>query len=515
MKKRLIIPVSALLVTTSILLLLAIFKLYTEAEKVQRSIFASEMLSAGSSMVNKIDAVLKGDTIDDFYMEDRGDESATLFRKYSKKFILDSLSQKAIGMIRSTISFTENDVPVTQYDTTYFDTTYLDLFPYTPTQWQTDFEVAPIDNSSVIGNSKKREKKDLIEMDSNTTSLLNRDFLNRIIKESLGNIAQKYQFDFALYNELTGRFVVLPSTTAPEVILKSEYIFSLKQSDRYYAPHYLIIHFPLERGIYFQMMKSIALLILFFLGIILVISGLTLYYLYRQKKLTDVRNDFINNITHEFKTPIATISLACEAMADKEIIEDTATREAYASIIRDENERLKNMVNNILQLAQLKKGQLKINVEKFNIHELIKSVTESVALQISSRNGVLALKLEARNPIIFGDKTHIENVIINLVENAIKYSKESPDINISTQNDKKYLVISVKDHGIGITKKNTKKIFEEFYRISKGNVHDTKGFGMGLDYVKKVLSLHGGNITVESELNKGSVFTLYLPNKKE
>ena len=513
MRKRLIIPVSVLLVATSILLLLSIFKLYTEAEKVQRSIFVSEVFHAGESVVNKIDAVLKGDSIEGFYSEVRNHEDATVFRKYAKKYILDSLSRKPIGMVRSTISYTENDVLITQYDTTYFDTTYLELLPYNPTQWTTDFDAVSDNSPSVIRPSST--KKDLLEMDSNTMTLLNQEFLHRIIKESLGDIAQKYQFDFALYNELTGRFVVLPSISSPEVILKSGYIFSLKKSDRYHAQHTIIIYFPLERGIYFQMMKSIALLILFFLGVILIISGLTLYYLYRQKKLTDVRNDFINNITHEFKTPIATISLACEAMTDKGIIEEPAVREAYVSIIRDENERLKNMVNNILQLAQLKKGQLKINVEKVNIHELIKSVTESVALQISSRNGVLSLKLEAKNPIVFGDKAHIENAIINLVENAIKYSKESPDIKIATQNDKKYLVISVKDHGIGISKKNKKKIFGEFYRVSKGNVHDTKGFGMGLDYVKKVLSLHGGNITVESELNKGSVFTLYLPNKKE
>lgn len=518
MRKRLIIPIICLLALTAILLLVAIFKLYTEAEKVQRSIFASEVLSAGDDIVNKIDAVLKGDSIPAKTEQPilSSDSVPTVFHKYSKKFLLDSATRTPIGVIRSIMSYTEKNIFVTQYDTTYFDTNYRKNFPFMPSQWETDFDVSQFeDKRSGARNNRYKKDINLIEMDSSTMELLNRDFLNRIIKESLGDIAQKHEFDFALYNAFTTQFVVPPSIVSPEVILKSEYIFSLKNSDRFIAPHYLILFFPAERGIYFEMMKTISLLILFFLSIILIISAFTLFYLHRQKKTTDVRNDFINNMTHEFKTPIATISLACEAIADESTVEDAAAKMAYVSIIKDENERLKNMVNNILQLAQLKKGQLKMNIEKFDLHQLIKSVTESVALQISSNNGILRVKLDAPNPLIFADKTHIENCLINLVENAIKYSKKNPEIEICTQSDKKNMIISIKDNGIGIAKKNIKRIFNEFFRVTKGNIHDSKGFGMGLDYVKKIVSLHGGSITVKSEINKGSTFTLYLPIKKE
>lgn len=519
MRKRLIIPISILLIITAIMLVIAIFKLYTEAEKVQKSIFASEILSAGDEMVNKIDAVLKGDTANMPFMEInavKNDSMPTVFHKYARKFLLDTNNLKPIGVIRSTISYTEKNVFLSSYDTTYFDTNYRKNFPYLPSKWEADFEASQFEDKR-SGRRTNRYKLDinLIEMDSNTVALLNRDFLNRIIKESLGDIGRQYKYDFALYNAFTTTFVVPPEFTDPEEILKSEYIFSLKKSDKFLAPHYLILYFPAERGIYFQMMGTIALLIIIFLAVILIISGFTLFYLHKQKKITDVRNDFVNNMTHEFKTPIATISLACEAITDESTMEDTATKRAYVSIIKDENERLKNMVNNILQIAQLKKGQLEMNIEKFDIHMLIKSIAESVSLQVTSNNGTLLLKLDAASPDVFADRTHIENCVINLVENAIKYSKHNPLIEIGTRKERKYFVVYVKDNGIGIAKKNIKRIFQEFYRVTKGNIHNTKGYGMGLDYVKKIVYLHGGYITVKSELNKGSIFTLYLPIKKD
>jgi len=517
MKRKLIIPTSILLIITAIMLVVTIFKLYTEAEKVQRSIFASEVLSAGEEIIGKIDAVMQGDTLPVTIesLENKNDSTPAVYHKYSKKFMLDSASAKPIGVIKSTISYTAKTIFITESDTIYFDTNYRKNFKFTPPVWDEEMDYSKFEDK----NEKARKNKykldiNLIEMDSSTTNLLNKEFLNRIIKESLGAVTIDANFYFALYNAFTTNFVVAPTITTPENILQSEYVFALKKSDKFIAPHYLILYFPAERGIYFQRMGAIAILIISFLTIILIISGLTLYYLYRQKKIADVRNDFINNMTHEFKTPIATISLACEAIEDESVLEDKETKIAYISIIRDENNRLKNMVNNILQIAQLKKGQLKMDIERFDIHELIKNIAESVSLQITSNYGHLSLILNATNHFIFADKAHIENCIINLVENAIKYSKTNSEIEIRTENDKKNLVISVKDNGIGISKKNQKKIFHEFYRVSKGNVHNTNGYGMGLDYVKKIVSLHDGSITVESEINKGSIFTLYLPIKK-
>lgn len=296
-------------------------------------------------------------------------------------------------------------------------------------------------------------------------------------------------------------------------MLHSDYVFRLKYNEKVSSPHYIILYFPGERSIFLQRMSTIVGLILCLLFISFTFTFVSLYSYYRQKKLSEVTNEFTNNMTHEFKTPISTISLACEALSDPNLHSDAAMREAYISIINDENERLKNMVSNILQIARLKKGQVKMDVELLDIHELIHKVTDSLALQIKSSNGSLNFALNADDPTVFGDRQHLSNVIINLIENAIKYSIEKPDILINTQLKDKYLMISVTDHGIGIPKKSLGEIFNNFYRVPKGNVHNVKGYGLGLGYVKKIINLHKGKIQVQSEEGKGSTFTIYLPKK--
>jgi two-component system phosphate regulon sensor histidine kinase PhoR len=226
-----------------------------------------------------------------------------------------------------------------------------------------------------------------------------------------------------------------------------------------------------------------------------------------------VTNDFINNVTHEFKTPIATISLACEVLADPTMLEDKDIRASYVEIINDENNRLKDMVTTVLETAQLRKGQIKMNVELIDMHELIQKITDSFALMITSSNGSLTVALNADNFHIFGDRTHLTNSITNLIENGIKYSTDSPEILVNTLSDEKYFVISVSDKGIGIPQKAITKIFDNFYRVPHGNIHNVKGYGLGLGYVKKIVHLHHGKIEVQSEEGKGSTFTLFLPLK--
>ena len=514
MKKRVIFSVALVLGIASFMLVVTIFQLYKEAEKVQRSIFTSEVLSAGSQVINKIDNLLKGDTLLALEMRKEIDDSTAfvVLQKHAKKFLLDSARLHPVGVIRTTISYMRNDVVITNYDTVYFDTTYNKTFAAYNFPWENDISLT--DFTDVISKNRSKKHIDLIEMDTNTINLLNEQYLNRIIKEALQETNINADFDFALYNAVTTQFVVLPRIVTPETILKSEFVFSLKPLERCSAPHYLIIYFKAERRIFFQRMSTITSLITLLMTIIAIFSSYTLYHLYRQKKISEIKNDLINNMTHEFKTPISTISLACEALSDKDMLTNDQTRSTYISIIDDENERLKKMVNNILQLAQLKKGQLKIEVEKFDIHELIKHICDNFSLQISSKNGKIFQYLYAQNPFIFADITHIENVIINLIENAIKYSPENPAIVIRTANEKKNIVISIADKGIGISKKNQKKIFHEFYRISSGNVHNTKGHGLGLVYVKKIIELHEGAVSVRSAPEQGSIFTIILPNKK-
>jgi len=298
-----------------------------------------------------------------------------------------------------------------------------------------------------------------------------------------------------------------------EKILQSDFIFSLKPSEKFLAPHYLIVYFPTERLILLKRNSFITILIIIFVSIMMLLFIMMLYLLYRQKRIADIKNDFINNMTHEFKTPLSTITLACEALSDENMISKKANRDSCISIISDENERLKLMVNNILQLAQLKKGQLSMYLEPCDMHELISHICNSFSLLIKSNNGEINQYLYAEHFHLMTDKMHIQNVIVNLIENGIKYSEEPPKIAVKTENDKKNLLISVSDTGIGMPKKSLKYIFHEFYRVSTGNIHNQKGQGLGLVYVKKIVDLLGGTISVKSEPDKGSTFCIALPIK--
>ena len=508
MRKRLLIPLLILISCIAIMLVMTIFQLYKEAEKVQRSIFVNEVLIAGETVLDKIDATLKNDTIALSSIHQVSPDSvpvSTVYKKFTNKFLLDSATQRPIGIINTTFDFNKDNTIYAVVDTLYFDTNYLASIQHFDEVWG--------NNNIHEGQMKmNKQQSQLMEMDSSDVMLLNRDFLYRIIKEALAEEKIYSSFDFALYNAYTANFVVSPMLVEKEEILQSEYLFKLKNNDKFIAPHYLILYFPYERSIFFQRMSTIVILIICFIILIMLICGATLTALYRQKRAADVKNDFINNMTHEFKTPISTISLACEAIEDKSL-NDPAAKMAYVSIIKVENIRLQKMVENILLTAQLNKGQLRMNVERVDVRALIEKILNNLSLQVISRGGKISSKLNANEHIIIADPVHIENIIVNLLENALKYSPEKPFIEIRTLNEGKNLIIEVEDHGIGIAKRETKRIFNEFYRVSQGNRHDTKGFGLGLGYVKKIVSLHHGSVSVKSELGKGSTFIVSLPIK--
>jgi two-component system, OmpR family, phosphate regulon sensor histidine kinase PhoR len=221
--------------------------------------------------------------------------------------------------------------------------------------------------------------------------------------------------------------------------------------------------------------------------------------------------DFISNMTHEFKTPVSTISLACEALSDKDIVKTESMYRTYISVISEENKRLGGLAEKILRTALLEKGQVKLKRESVNIHALIQAVAKKFFLQIEQKGGQIKTDFQAKQICVYADKDHLTNVISNLLDNAIKYTFTTPMIIVKTEDREKAISICVMDNGIGISKSNQKKIFENFYRVSSGNVHDVKGFGLGLTYVKSIIEKHGGSIIVESELNKGSKFTIVLP----
>lgn len=239
--------------------------------------------------------------------------------------------------------------------------------------------------------------------------------------------------------------------------------------------------------------------------------GYSIYILFRQKKLSDMQKDFINNMTHEFKTPLYTIMVTTDLLKQPEVSVDKSISRNYLDIIRQEADRLKLQIERILQVASSDKEKLKLERESVDIHSCIRKASDAAATLLSSKNGEIVYQLDATHPVIRGDRMHLENIIYNLIENAIKYSDKQPDIKIRTWNNGRQLHISVEDNGMGIDSSQLKKIFKKFYRVSTGNKHDVKGFGLGLSYVREITHAHRGKIHVSSTKGKGSTFELVIP----
>lgn len=246
-------------------------------------------------------------------------------------------------------------------------------------------------------------------------------------------------------------------------------------------------------------------------AIIIILFQISARTILKQSTIDMMKTEFINNMTHEIKTPIATIGLACEMLKDNTVDNNESIRSNFVNIISDENRRMQMLIETILQNAKMSNKNFAINRKDVNLHEVINKTANSFKLTLDSKAGEFQIHLEAQSPIIFADELHITNLIYNLLDNAIKYSKESPKIDIRTRSDNNSITLSVKDNGIGISKENLKHIFEKFYRVPTGNVHNVKGFGIGLNYVSQVVSLHNGKIAVESELGVGSSFHITLP----
>ncbi len=264
------------------------------------------------------------------------------------------------------------------------------------------------------------------------------------------------------------------------------------------------------------LIPRIAISIIFTL-IILTAFFLTVYTMLKQKKLGEIKNDFINNMTHEFKTPLATISLAVDALRNDKVMGSPEKIGYFTSIIKEENQRMNRQVETILKASQLEKNEVELNVKPLHLHEIIENVMDNFALQLETKNGEADLQLDATNDFIDGDEVHITNLVNNLIDNATKYSKVNVPLHltIQTSSDSKNLYFKVTDNGIGMSKETAKRVFEKFYRAHTGNLHNVKGFGLGLSYVQSMVQAHHGTVKVESTLGKGSTFTISLPLKKQ
>jgi len=352
------------------------------------------------------------------------------------------------------------------------------------------------------------------QISSNYYTVLINDTVNPYLLESLlrnefteRNI--RINFEYVIYDCFTdsivfGDYISIDDTEKDQLQTKSYNMVWDKDG------HYFGIYFPSKES-YIMSKMGIWVFSSAVILIIIIFFAYTINIILKQKKLSEIKNDFINNITHEFKTPISTISLSAEVLLNPKIIEQPERLRNYAKIIQQENNRLKNQVDKVLQLATLEDSKLKLENEKIDIHELIKTATESFNLIIKERNGDLKTILQAEKFIILGDKIHIANTLHNLIDNAIKYSAEQPQIMIETSDYKGYISISVQDNGRGIPKEAQKNIFDKFYRAPTGDVHDIKGFGLGLNYVKTIVEAYKGSVRLISKENEGTTFVIKLP----
>ena len=272
------------------------------------------------------------------------------------------------------------------------------------------------------------------------------------------------------------------------------------------------IHFPGKKDYIFD---SVRFMIpsMIFTFVLLVTFIFTIYIVFRQKKLTEMKNDFINNMTHEFKTPISTISLAAQMLKDPAVGKSPTMFQHISGVINDETKRLRFQVEKVLQMSMFDRQKATLKNKELDANELIAGVINTFTLKVERYNGKIESELKATNSAIFADEMHITNVIFNLMDNAVKYKRPDADLQLTvkTWNEPGKLMISIQDNGIGIKKENLKKIFEKFYRVHTGNLHDVKGFGLGLAYVKKIIMDHKGTIRAESELNVGTKFIIALP----
>ena len=277
---------------------------------------------------------------------------------------------------------------------------------------------------------------------------------------------------------------------------------------------FLSIIVPHQKGLIWREMIWFILGAIVFTIIITTAFFITVRTLLKQKKLSEIKSDFINNMTHEFKTPLATISLAVDALKNDKVSGNKEKTDYFTGIIKEENKRMNKQVETILQAALLDKKEVQLNMKRLLAHDIIINVLNNIGLQVEEKGGKIDVELEAENDLIMADEVHFTNVINNLLDNAVKYSKDNLHIKLSTKNAGNHLKIKIEDNGIGMNKETLHRIFEKFYRAHTGNVHNVKGFGLGLSYVKTMIDAHHGTIKAESVLGKGSSFTISLPLPK-
>lgn len=331
-----------------------------------------------------------------------------------------------------------------------------------------------------------------------------------ILKNNLKEKGIEQPFELGIISE-NGKLLSVTASADSFSLANSKIQARLFPGDIIPQDNFLFINFPDKRAYVFRQIWLPVLSSVLFIGVVIFCFVYAIRVIIRQKNLSEIKNDFINNMTHEFKTPIATVSLAVEALQDPELLNQESFRKRYLSIIRDENKRLGGQVEKVLQAATLEKKEFSLKFEYVDLSELLENAKSQFELQVENKGGKITLENRMTDPNLMSDAYHLAHILNNLLDNANKYTKESPIIHIKAWDQNGFVFVSIQDNGIGMSKEATKKIFDKFYRVPTGNIHDVKGFGLGLSYVKTIMEAHKGEISVSSEPGKGSIFTIKLP----
>ena len=381
-------------------------------------------------------------------------------------------------------------------------------------------------NFSKLGNTDGRSKLVELErkqMDQSSLPLDQRisiELLEGLLEFEFQQRGISADYKYQVVSDQTGIIINNGSFFIPEEnfsssgmmdnqLLSSSYPVTLFPDDG--DPGKLLVHFPTRTSLIWSSAWKTLLASIIFTSLILFCFIYTVLVIFRQKQVSEMKTDFINNMTHEFKTPIATISLAADSIMSPVIAGNADKVKRFADIIRQENKRMNNQVEKVLQMAVIDKREFKLKTTEINMHDVINQAVQNSRLQVEKKQGTVSTHLQATQPYIKGDLTHISNIVNNLLENANKYSPEKPEISVHTRNVKQGVEVIIEDKGIGMSKEAKKHIFEKFYRVHTGNIHNVKGFGLGLSYVKAMMDAHKGLIDVKSELGKGSSFILTFP----
>jgi signal transduction histidine kinase len=335
------------------------------------------------------------------------------------------------------------------------------------------------------------------------------DNLNSLIRKSLESVGIHLAYEYAVRGEFGG--IIYHTPDYSESSGANKYLRQLFPNDPVPGNNILSLYFPGEEKYKFSQIAFMAFASMIMVLFLIILATGTFIVIFRQKRLSEIRSDFINNMTHELKTPIATISLAAQMLADKNIPEISRDTPTLAGIINEESTRLKTLVEKVLQTAIFETARLVLKKNDSDIHKIILKAVDAFKLQVNGRGGEISTTLDASDPFVVIDEPNFLNVFINLLDNALKYTPGKPMILITTSGTHKGIIITVSDNGIGIPREHLKNIFDKFYRVPSGNTHNIKGFGLGLSYVKKIIDEHHGTIKAESQINKGTRIIIHLP----